>query len=312
MFQLQVLMDCPHSDLFRHFSGSLNAVVSAKVKRSFNEGEIIQELQNSNYDLVVICHLQFSSTLLEWMRKMNPLMGIIIVGPETNVQRAIEVMKAGADDFLLDPLATEPFQQAVLRCMNKKKVLKTKEGQLNHSLVYVDDVTGLYNSRSLNCVLDHEISLGLTEQRTFAVLFIDVDRFKRVNDRYGHEIGTQLLCELADHLKEHAGLNDRIFRYGGDEFVMVLSLCDLDEAEAFAFKITHSVGSHRFLRAEKLEIQCEISVGISVFPGDSVNKSGLLRLADRDMYRVKKRLGSRLPSFEDTSPPRGSQGYRYG
>src|SRR6185312_5490368 len=93
-------------------------------------------------------------------------------------------------------------------------------------LAYVDDATGLYNTRYLNYILDREIAQAAATSRAFAVLFIDADKFKGVNDTHGHLVGTKLLNELGVQLKRLVRGSDTVFRYGGDEFVAVLSPCD--------------------------------------------------------------------------------------
>jgi len=108
-------------------------------------------------------------------------------------------------------------------------------------LAYVDDATGLYNTRYLNNVLDREIATSQGSGKSFAVLFVDADKFKSINDTHGHLVGTKILNELGNQLRKLVRDTDTCFRYGGDEFVAVLSGCDLPTAKVVAERIRKSV-----------------------------------------------------------------------
>ncbi len=155
-------------------------------------------------------------------------------------------------------------------------------------LVYVDDATGLYNTRYLNYVLDREITSSQTSGKSFAVLFIDVDKFKKVNDTNGHLVGTKLLYELGDQLKKFVRDTDTVFRYGGDEFVAVLSCCDLPTAKAVAERIRQGVETNPFLHSEGLDIKFTISIGVALFPDHAKSKKEIIDAADTAMYDAKK------------------------
>ncbi len=157
-------------------------------------------------------------------------------------------------------------------------------------LVYVDDATGLYNTRYLNFILDREISQAQLTQKSFAVLFIDADRFKLVNDQYGHLAGTKLLNELGNHLKKYVRERDTLFRYGGDEFVAILSPCDLVMAKAIAERIRASVERKSFLKKEGLVTHFTISIGVALFPAHAKTKMEIIEVADQAMMSAKKTI----------------------
>lgn len=156
------------------------------------------------------------------------------------------------------------------------------------NLAFVDDATGLYNTRYLNTILDREIAQSRESSRPFAVLFIDADRFKQVNDSHGHLVGTRLLNELGNHLKRFVRESDTVFRYGGDEFVAVLSGCDLATARAVAERIRQSVQEASFLVSEGLDVQFTVSIGVALFPDHAASKRAIIEAADRAMYAAKK------------------------
>lgn len=153
-------------------------------------------------------------------------------------------------------------------------------------LAYVDDATGLYNTRYLHYILEREIARAESSGKSFAVLFIDADRFKSVNDTHGHATGTRLLNELGRHLRKLVRDTDTVFRYGGDEFVAVLSDCDLATAQIAAERIRASVENSTFI--EEINLRFTVSIGVALFPDHARSKAQIIDAADHAMYAAKK------------------------
>src|SRR5262249_47215879 len=148
---------------------------------------------------------------------------------------------------------------------------------------YVDDFTGLYNSRYLDVALTSSIETAKTTQEGFAVLFIDVDHFKSVNDRFGHMTGSGLLIALANTLKRLVRRQDQLFRYGGDEFIVILHDLNGYPAKEIAERIRSTIERHRFV-IHGNEIKITVSIGVSRFPEHSKSKKNIIELADKAMY----------------------------
>ena len=155
-------------------------------------------------------------------------------------------------------------------------------------LAYQDDLTHLFNTRYLHLVLEREIKSSLCTGAPLALLFLDLDKFKAVNDKHGHLMGSRLLCELADLLRECVRDGDIVTRYGGDEFVMLLVGADAEVAQGVAERIRRTVEAHAFLAAEGLAVSLTVSVGVASFPEHGVDKRTLLNLADRALYAGKR------------------------
>jgi two-component system, cell cycle response regulator len=161
-------------------------------------------------------------------------------------------------------------------------------------LVYVDDATGLYNTRYLNYILEREISHANATKRSFAVLFMDCDKFKSINDGHGHLIGTKLLHELGEELKKYVRRTDTVFRYGGDEFVAVLAPCDLATAKVVAERIRDAVERRTFCAEEGLNLKFTVSIGLALFPEHANTKKTIIEAADHAMYDAKKTTRNRV------------------
>lgn len=147
-----------------------------------------------------------------------------------------------------------------------------------------DSLTGLCNRLALSEKLSHALGLARRHGRQVALLFIDLDNFKTINDSLGHESGDRMLVKLSRHLEECVRITDTVCRYGGDEFVVLLSEIELpDDAEGVARKIISELPKS----ANNSEISLSLSIGISVYPGDGIDAETLLNKADAAMYQVK-------------------------
>jgi len=156
-----------------------------------------------------------------------------------------------------------------------------------HELTIKDDCTSLYNARHMGFILDTEIYRSQRYNYEFSIVFIDLDHFKLVNDTHGHLVGSRLLAEMGEALKTNCRLIDFAFRYGGDEFVILLPQTSKENAINVARRLHRLIRETVWLRNEGLNIKITPSVGLAAYPVDSKTKEGLLHLADEAMYLVK-------------------------
>ncbi len=156
-----------------------------------------------------------------------------------------------------------------------------------HELTITDDCTSLYNARHLNFILETEIYRSQRYGYEFSLVFVDLDHFKKVNDTYGHLMGSKLLAEIGLVIKAHCRLIDFAFRYGGDEFVVLLPQTSKDSACVVARRLHKLIRETTWLKSENLNVRVTPSVGIASYPSDSRTKVELLHLADEAMYAVK-------------------------
>jgi diguanylate cyclase (GGDEF)-like protein len=120
------------------------------------------------------------------------------------------------------------------------------------------------------------------------VVFFDLDHFKQVNDLYGHLVGSKLLWMVGDIIKSNLRLIDYAFRYGGDEFVVILPQTSKEDALSVVRRLKDLLTSKVFFQAENLNIKVTASFGLATFPGDGRSHREILRMADEAMYLVKK------------------------
>ena len=154
-------------------------------------------------------------------------------------------------------------------------------------LTITDDCTGLYNARHLYKTLETEVYRSSRFGYEFSVLFIDLDHFKSVNDTHGHLIGSKLLAEIGYLVKAQLRLIDFAFRYGGDEFVVLLPQTGKDSALVVAKRLQDGFRASSFCRDEGLNLNVRASIGLATYPHDAREAHDVIRQADSMMYMVK-------------------------
>lgn len=156
-----------------------------------------------------------------------------------------------------------------------------------HQLTLTDDTTGLYNVRHLYNVLERELNSVNRDGKPVSLAFIDLDRFKQVNDVHGHLLGSELLGRVGMRLKQLSRNQDLCFRYGGDEFVVLMPETAADTALTIATTLHHELINTRFEMSNGLSLIVSASVGLAACPPESAAVHAIIGTADARMYAVK-------------------------
>ena len=154
-------------------------------------------------------------------------------------------------------------------------------------LTITDDVTRLFNTRHLQTTLQSEFERARRFHTEFSIIFVDLDHFKSVNDNYGHLLGTELLIEVAQLMQLNTRAVDMVFRYGGDEFVVLLPQTGKSAAVDAAERLRHALKEARFLAGHALKLAMVASFGVATYPQDGSTAEAILQAADGLMYKVK-------------------------
>jgi diguanylate cyclase (GGDEF)-like protein len=120
------------------------------------------------------------------------------------------------------------------------------------------------------------------------LLFIDIDYFKNVNDQYGHIVGSQLLIDMATVIKAQLRSNDLVYRYGGDEFIVLLPSSSIEDSKKIAVRISEAVKSAEFKIDTEVKYKLSLSIGIAEYPTDANSAKSIVEFADKMMYLSKK------------------------
>ena len=166
---------------------------------------------------------------------------------------------------------------------NVKLYEQTKENSI------LDEVSSLFNFRYFHQALDREIKLVARHRSRLSLIFIDLDRFKLINDTHGHLRGSRVLRAVGFLLRAAVRETDIAARYGGDEFVVILPDTDLALAKRLGERIRKIICHHVFLRDEGLNERLGASIGVATYPSEAHTKEELIQLADERMYRDKKK-----------------------
>ena len=154
-------------------------------------------------------------------------------------------------------------------------------------LAITDDLTKLFNTRYLNRTIEIEIQRASRYNSSLSLIFMDIDYFKRINDGFGHLIGSKVLVEMGQLLLRNLRTVDIVARYGGDEFVIVLPQTPPKSAVQIAERMRKSVEQNTFLRKEGYTLKLTASFGVASYPESARSKEELIKIADEAMYRVK-------------------------
>ena len=273
----------------------------------------IQAIRHLQHDPFDACLLPADLALLNNIRHESPDTLCLIVSDHDKPADDARFLAAGADDVLpREQLDSKSLARALIFARSRR----LRGDQLTLE-ARQDPLTGLANRARLEEEMERLLLHNTRSQRPFALLYIDLDYFKQINDSFGHNLGDLLLAVIANRLRRCMRQNDLIARVGGDEFVAVLGdLFNPDDAGVIAEKIIQALSEPVTLNGHHLLISA--SVGIAIHPAHGQSATELLQHADQALYQAKAngRNGYRLYSPETSSQTRDNlsieQGLRSG
>lgn len=227
-------------------------------------------------------------------REHGPYTYTILLTSNNGKQQMLEAMDAGADDFLAKPF--DPLELKARLLVGKRIVdLQEKLVSTNNALQFAachDFLTGVWNRAEILAFLQRELARSRRDRSFIGIVLLDVDHFKKVNDKFGHESGDVVLKELADRLSTNSRKYDGVGRYGGEEFLLVLPGCDLETTVRRADQIRNAIASTP-ISAPHGALTVTVSMGVTVADSSSDPES-LLRDADLALYQAKRNGRNRV------------------
>lgn len=217
--------------------------------------------------------------LVRSIRDLDPKTCVIVITPYLFINSAIEVMEDGAFGYI-----TKPFNPSEIRIVVEHAVERyflmdeANKKSYYYDLSILDGLTGVYNHRYLHEVLDREILRSRRYPQHLSLVMVDVDNFKKYNDTNGHLAGDELLRGLTNLLVRSIRSLDMVFRYGGEEFIVMMIETDKKGA---------NLAAERILNLVRLSLPTTISMGISDYPADATEKDVLIDKADKALYQAK-------------------------
>jgi diguanylate cyclase (GGDEF)-like protein len=204
---------------------------------------------------------------------------IVFLTSQDGVATQIEAIRAGADHFLIEPVDRDLLAHLVIN--------RAERGRRLREMVHRDGLTGLLNHATLMAELEHTIEYSRRHGESFVFLMVDVDHFKRVNDKYGHLVGDQVLLHVAKVFQSTARASDLIGRYGGEEFGMILRRTDRQGAGILANKLRQALAEQPAPVGGGEHLTIRVCIGVSCFPEDAAAAGSLTESADRALYSAK-------------------------
>ncbi len=262
-------------------------------------------IEDNEFDLALVDYILEDTTGLELIKKLRKEMSItypiIIYTAFDNIsakKKLSEIYEAGANDYLLAPFETEELVFKIKTWINYHNLFKdakNKEKMLKKTLTY-DILTEVYNRFNILKKGEEHFSLAKRKNLPFSILYMDIDYFKSINDKYGHDIGDLVLKKFAKTINENIRAEDSFGRIGGEEFLAVLPVTDKKDAFKVAEKLRKAVENITFDEIPKLKIT--VSIGISSLEKDEeiTTFDKLILIADSMLYKAKESGRNRVVS----------------
>jgi diguanylate cyclase (GGDEF)-like protein len=211
---------------------------------------------------------------------------VVAVTLAVNLSAARVVLAINAVCYVLVAFAQHlfVFEDMLLELKDSNRELLSARAELHHAAI-TDALTGLYNRRLFDEVAAHQLEHHRRFHLPLSLVYIDIDRFKAVNDTHGHDVGDRLLRHVAGYLRSQVREADYVFRLGGDEFLILIS-CSAEEAQRKAHEL--QAGLLQTLRNAQLPDTVALSVGVTELPPGSRDIAAAVQQADARMYVDKR------------------------
>ncbi len=276
-----------------------------------NLNQAISYIQNTPPDILILqASCEGSLELCSWLKEQTKLSWIYCIlledrsqlllsrskyGRDWELEMTCVALQEGADAYIWQsPIESSSSQNLLLAqlTVGLRKAQKYRDlihtNDLLSAIALADSLTQLSNRRALEWDLPRQIQKARTNGTPLSLIILDVDYFKKVNDSYGHLVGDRLLQLLSNRLRQNLRYHDTPFRYGGEEFVIILNHTGCDEAVVVAHRLNRIVGEQPFAINNQLSINVTISLGTACLRmEDDVNGISLLNRADQCLLQAK-------------------------
>jgi diguanylate cyclase (GGDEF)-like protein len=278
----------------------------ATVRTATNAPDAIARLLEESVDVAVVdLELPGESGLavLRHLRTDGNQTPVVLISVEDDPHARADAFRAGADDSLVKPYSVAELVARVARRRATHLSLQgaRREAERLHALAVTDGLTQVANHRSFQERLREEFRRAQRYDDPLALILVDLDHFKAINDNFGHQVGDEVLLGVAHAVKAAVRETDFVARYGGEEFAVLLPKTHLAGALTVAERMAYEVRRIKF-KAAGLSVTA--SFGVSGYPARSVTTSEqLVRTADQALYRSKREGRNRISLFQASSLP---------
>ncbi|WP_172123407.1 MULTISPECIES: PleD family two-component system response regulator [unclassified Devosia] len=215
---------------------------------------------------------------------------IILIADETDRPKVVRALDLGINDFIMRPVERNELAARVRTQIRRQRYALELRQSVNNTMAMAvtDDLTGLYNRRYFERHLHVMLSKAQSQGRDMAVMILDIDHFKAVNDTYGHHVGDSVLKEFAQRLRRSVRGVDLACRFGGEEFVVLMPDTDMGQAEAVAERVRRAIAEQGFDVGGDRPMWVTVSAGVTLNESVSDTPAVLMKRADVALYRAKR------------------------
>lgn len=283
----QVLLSCLKGDYVIDIAPSFEAALGMIGDKSYNV--VIAEIDAPGVNGVEVLH-KFKETKSE--------VPIVVITTHNSVTLAVEAMKAGAYDYITTPFNLDELKIIIFHASEWRKMIEeVKEKRIFQEMALLDGLTQVYNRRYFDELLRREAGRAARYKHKFSLLLIDVDDFKKYNDKYGHQAGDEALRVVANCLVHETRATDFVARYGGEEFAVITPHTDKKYVSFMAARIARYVANKPIVVNDSVTASLSISIGVATFGEDTSKQEELVNLADQALYEAKKYGKNRVCIF---------------
>lgn len=295
----------------REYVGGLLRGHGMKVETVENGQQAVSRARDGSIDLVLLDIMMPGLDGLDSCRLIKSItqdgfLPVILLTGKTDTDSRVAGLRIGADDYVCKPFDERELLARVTNMLRIKRMhdhVNDAKARLA-TLAVQDELTGLYNYRYLHTRVHEEFKRAERYREPLACIMADIDYFKQVNDRFGHDAGDEVLREISARMRTAVREIDVVTRYGGEEFLLILPSTNFSGALSVADRVWRSIGTQPFTFGEGTH-KITVSLGVAVFPSRDIKaKDHLVKAADRALYQAKQEGRNRICVYQH-------QGYIY-
>ena len=215
---------------------------------------------------------------------------ILLLGDDHDLQTVAKGLELGANDYLVKPIDRNELLARVRTQIRRRRYQERLRTNYERSLemALTDELTGLFNRRYLTAHLARAVKRIAESQKPVAALMLDIDHFKQVNDQHGHQVGDEVLKEVAERVTRHLRTFDTVARYGGEEMVVIMPDSSLNSAGAVGERLRRIIADEPIrVSSPTDQVTISVSIGIAVTDDPECPPKDLIRRADEALYEAK-------------------------
>jgi two-component system, cell cycle response regulator len=288
--------DLRHAERIRGY-----LAISHSVHLLTNPQDAVLQVTGNDYELAIVSMALGDIDPLRVCSQMRTLehsrnLPIILMAEDTDRPKVMRGLDFGVNDFIMRPVERTELAARVRTQIRRQRYAVELRESVNHTLALAvtDELTGLYNRRYFERHLSLMLDKAREQDRDMAVMLIDMDFFKAVNDTYGHDIGDAVLREFALRLRRNIRGVDLACRFGGEEFVVLMPDTDFQQAQGVAERVRQAVAERLFEVGASRGLTVTVSIGVALNDGAADTPETLLKRTDIALYRAKREGRNRV------------------